>query len=82
VDELPPNSFDLVLAGHMHDGQICVPLPGREKLRLAHPHARYTCGLYRTPAAPLHVSPGLGTTFLPFRFAARPEVTELTLRSA
>ena len=81
VDQLPPDAFDLVLAGHMHDGQICLPLPGREKLRLAHLHARYTCGLYRTPGATLHVSPGLGTTFVPFRFAARPEATELVLRS-
>ena len=27
-----------------------------------------------------HVSPGLGTTFVPFRLFARPEVTELVLR--
>jgi predicted MPP superfamily phosphohydrolase len=27
------------------------------------------------------VSPGLGTTFVPFRFGARPEATELVLRS-
>jgi len=30
----------------------------------------------------MHVSPGLGTTFVPFRFAARPEATELSLESA
>jgi predicted MPP superfamily phosphohydrolase len=30
----------------------------------------------------LHVSPGLGTTFVPFRFFARPEATELVLRRA
>lgn len=82
VDTLPPDAFDLVLAGHMHDGQICLPVPGREKIRLAHLHARYTRGLYRTEAGTLHVSPGLGTTFVPLRFAARPEATELTLRSA
>jgi hypothetical protein len=29
----------------------------------------------------LHVSPGIGTTFVPFRFFARPEVTELVVRS-
>jgi predicted MPP superfamily phosphohydrolase len=29
----------------------------------------------------MHVSPGLGTTFVPFRFFARPEGTELVLRS-
>jgi predicted MPP superfamily phosphohydrolase len=30
----------------------------------------------------MHVSPGLGTTFLPFRVLARPEATLLVLRSA
>jgi hypothetical protein len=80
--ELPAGAFDLVVAGHMHDGQICVPLPGGRKIRLAHPTAQYTHGLYRLPGGVLHVSPGLGTTFVPFRFGARPEATELTLRSA
>jgi hypothetical protein len=81
VDRLEPGRFELVLAGHMHDGQVTVPYPGG-KLRLAHPTARYATGVYRTPAAVMHVSPGLGTTFVPFRFAARPEATELVLRSA
>jgi uncharacterized protein len=79
VDELPPGAFDLVVAGHMHDGQICLPYPGG-KLRLAHLRARYTRGLYRRPGGTLHVSAGLGTTFVPFRFAARPEATELVLQ--
>ncbi|HVS86020.1 MAG TPA: metallophosphoesterase [Gaiellaceae bacterium] len=80
VDYLEPGAFDLVLAGHMHDGQICVPWPGG-KIRLAHRTARYQVGVYRSEAATMHVSPGLGTTFVPFRFAARPEATELVLRS-
>ena len=37
-------------------------------------------GLYRRPGGVLHVSPGLGTTFVPFRFFARPEATELVLQ--
>jgi uncharacterized protein len=78
VDQLPAGAFDLVVAGHMHDGQICLPYPGG-KLRLAHLRARYTRGLYRCPGGILHVSAGLGTTFVPFRFAARPEATELVL---
>ncbi len=81
VDGLEPGRFDLVLAGHMHGGQITLPYPGG-KLRLAHLSARYPTGVYRTPAGVMHVSPGLGTTFVPFRFAARPEATELVLRSA
>ena len=79
-DRLEPARFELVLAGHMHDGQITIPYPGG-KLRLAHPTARYATGVYRSDAAVMHVSPGLGTTFVPFRFAARPEATELVLRS-
>jgi predicted MPP superfamily phosphohydrolase len=79
-DRVEPGSFELLLAGHMHDGQIAVPYPGG-KVRLAHLHARYQRGVYRSPAGVMHVSPGLGTTFVPFRFAARPEATELVLRS-
>jgi predicted MPP superfamily phosphohydrolase len=79
VDELPAGAFDLVVAGHMHDGQICLPYPGG-KLRFAHLAAPYTRGIYRRPGGVLHVSAGLGTTFVPFRFAARPEATELVLQ--
>jgi predicted MPP superfamily phosphohydrolase len=39
-------------------------------------------GLYEYGRMRLHVSPGLGTTFVPFRLFARPEVTELVVRSA
>ena len=80
VRRVPPGSFQLVLAGHLHAGQIVVPLPGG-KLRLAHLRAREVEGVYRVGATVLHVSPGLGTTFVPFRFFARPEVTELVVRS-
>ena len=65
----------------MHDGQICLPY-GWGKVRIAHPRAPYNHGIYRRPASVLHVSSGLGTTFVPFRFFARPEATELVLQSA
>ena len=45
------------------------------------PAARVTrAGSTAGPAASMHVSAGLGTTFVPFRFAARPEATELVLQ--
>jgi len=78
LDRLPPGSFDLVLAGHLHAGQITLPVPGR-RVPLAHPRWRYFHGLYRRDDIVMHVSAGLGTTFVPFRFLARPEATELTL---
>jgi uncharacterized protein len=80
-DRLPAGSFDLVLTGHLHDGQIAIPY-GFGKIRLAHFNWRYVRGVYRRDGSVMHVSPGLGTTFVPFRFGARPEATELTLRSA
>jgi uncharacterized protein len=80
LDFLPPGSFDLILAGHMHDGQISLPLGPSRRFRFAHHKTRYVSGLYRRRGAVMHVSPGLGTTFVPFRFFARPEATELVLQ--
>jgi uncharacterized protein len=77
---LPPGVFDLVLSGHMHDGQIALPLGRNRKFRFAHPSVRFATGLYERPGGTMHVSPGLGTTFVPFRFFARPEATELVLK--
>ena len=72
-------AFDLILAGHHHAGQIAIPYPGG-KLALAHPRAKDLSGLIASGCGPMHVSPGLGTSLLPIRFFARPEVTELVLR--
>jgi predicted MPP superfamily phosphohydrolase len=76
---LPPGMFDLVLAGHLHAGQIAFPLPGR-RIPLAHPTWRHVRGIRRAGESVIHISAGLGTTFVPFRFLARPEATELVLR--
>ncbi len=81
VERVGPGAFHLILAGHLHDGQISIPY-GLGKLRLAHPRFPFPHGVYRRPGGKLHVSPGLGTTFVPFRFCARPEVTELVLQSS
>jgi uncharacterized protein len=80
IDFLEPGVFDLVLAGHLHAGQICIPYPG-DKLRLAHVRWTYVEGTYDRPGGVLHLSAGLGTTFVPFRFFARPAAYELVLHS-
>jgi len=80
IDRLEPGVFELVLAGHLHAGQICLPYPGG-KLRLSHIRWTYVEGLYERPGGVLHLSAGLGTTFVPFRFFARPAGYELVLHS-
>jgi predicted MPP superfamily phosphohydrolase len=79
LDTVPAGRWDLILAGHLHAGQIVVPY-GFGRLLLAHPRAPYARGVFERDGTVMHVSPGLGTTFVPFRFFARPEATELVLR--
>jgi len=80
VLKLAPGEFHLILAGHLHGGQICIPTP-RGKVRLEHLRAPYWEGIFELPQGTLHVSRGLGTSFVPFRFLVRPEATILTLRT-
>jgi predicted MPP superfamily phosphohydrolase len=79
LDRVKPGRWHLILSGHLHAGQIAVPYRGG-RVMLAHPRARYSHGIYRRDGTTMHVSAGLGTTFVPFRFFARPEATELVLR--
>ena len=71
----------LVLAGHLHGGQICAPWPGG-RVGLAHPRSGPMSAIEARNGTVMHVSPGLGTTFVPLRLLAPPEVTLLRLRKA
>lgn len=80
-DRVHPGDHQLVLAGHLHGGQIALPLPGG-KFRFSHRSRRYLEGFYVREGTAMHISRGVGTTFLPLRIAARPEVTAIVLRGA
>jgi uncharacterized protein len=80
VRRLPTGVFHLVLAGHYHGGQICVPSPWG-KIRLKDLRGTFPEGLYDVRGGTLYVSRGLGTSFVPFRLLARPEATLVTLRA-
>jgi uncharacterized protein len=69
---------DVVLAGHTHGGQIGVPLLRRAA---APTRGGYTGGEVREGGGYMYVSRGVGTTGLPIRLAAPPEVALLTIRS-
>jgi uncharacterized protein len=81
LPRLAPGWAHLVLAGHLHGGQICLPWPGG-RVGLAHPRSGPVSALEACNGTVMHVSPGLGTTFVPLRLLARPEVTLLRLRAA
>jgi predicted MPP superfamily phosphohydrolase len=81
LDRVEDGRWHLILSGHLHAGQIVLPYGRRNRLLLAHPSSKYRDGVYRRGTTAMHISPGLGTTFIPFRFFARPEATELVLRS-
>lgn len=86
LDAMAGDGFALILAGHTHGGQLCLPgfgalvtncdLPRRQarglsQHRVSGPSPR---------SALLHVSGGVGTSpYAPVRFACRPEASLLTL---
>jgi predicted MPP superfamily phosphohydrolase len=69
--------FDLMLAGHVHGGQIQVP-PLGPILAPSHYGVRYACGVFYEPPTVMHVSRGLSGK-LPLRICCPPEVTHLVL---
>lgn len=88
LDLLSADGAELILAGHTHGGQVCVPGRGALVTNCDLDTARAS-GLYGWPGerpdrggtgAYLHVSAGLGTSpFAPVRVACRPEATVVTL---
>jgi predicted MPP superfamily phosphohydrolase len=67
----------LVLGGHTHGGQIRLPLLPP---LLPYGSGRFVEGWYNTPAAPLYVSRGVGTTAIRARFRCPAELPLFTLR--
>ena len=75
LDRLAP---DLYLAGHTHGGQICLP-GGRPILTHDSLPRHMAAGVHRVGGTWLAVSRGIGTTRLPVRLFAPPEIGLLAL---
>jgi predicted MPP superfamily phosphohydrolase len=67
----------LMLAGHSHGGQIC--LPGGTVLHTPIGARQYIRGFYPEAPTPLYVSRGVGVTGLRIRLFCPPEATIITL---
>jgi len=73
-----PSRVALTIAAHTHCGQVNLPVLGR--LISASPgSARWPCGFYEEGGRKMYVTGGLGTSILPLRFRAPPEIVIITL---
>lgn len=70
-DELS-NTYDLVLAGHSHNGQINIP--GIKNLLLKSGARKYYNGYYDINNTKLYISSGIGTDNFKFRFFNKPSI--------
>jgi predicted MPP superfamily phosphohydrolase len=76
-DSLPIPSghpVSLILSGHTHGGQVA---PFGIATHLPPGSGRYVAGWYRDDGPPMYVSRGIGTSLLPIRIGATPELVQL-----
>lgn len=80
LDRFAADGYQLVLAGHTHGGQLCLPLYGALVTNCGLDRSRAKGASHWGANMRLHVSAGIGTSpFAPVRFCCRPEATLLTL---
>ncbi len=79
-DEAPsPELGQIVysLSGHTHGGQLAM---GKHAFFTPRGSGRYVAGSYQTAWGDLYVSRGIGTSVIPLRIGARPEIVLLELK--
>jgi predicted MPP superfamily phosphohydrolase len=72
------NHIDLMLAGHLHGGQIRLPVLGSVFVPSRYSR-KYDCGTFYEAPTVMHVGRGLSAQH-PLRFFCKPEVTRIVLR--
>ncbi|MDQ7779302.1 MAG: metallophosphoesterase [Planctomycetota bacterium] len=79
IEEFGEYRFGFVMAGHMHGGQVQIPLIGTlivpSKLG-----AKYAAGFYEVGVNRLYVHKGVGLISPPVRFGTRPEIALFVLK--
>jgi len=83
LDRFASDGYQLVMAGHTHGGQLCLPFYGAIVTNCDLDRSRAKGASKWGANTVLHVSAGIGTSpFAPLRFCCRPEATLLTLVAA
>ncbi|MEH7246324.1 metallophosphoesterase [Neobacillus niacini] len=83
ADEAQTYQIHWQLSGHSHGGQVKIPFVGAlviPPFAQNYPEGYYSIG--ESNPLELYVNRGIGTTRLPFRFMAKPELTVFTLLSS
>ena len=75
-DRVKSCAWDLMLSGHTHGGQCCLPLIGAPFVPVK--DKRFVMGLHRWENRWLHITKGIGNLY-GLRFNCRPEISLLTL---
>lgn len=73
-------SFDYLISGHFHSGQIHYPLPIHSLKMGLKPFKKYLSGLQYHKNGIYYISGGLGQTGINVRLGCRPEITVHTLQ--
>jgi predicted MPP superfamily phosphohydrolase len=83
LDRFAADGYQLVMAGHTHGGQLCLPFYGAVVTNCDLDRSRVKGVSNWGAETALHVSGGIGTSpYAPLRFCCRPEATLLTLVAA
>lgn len=83
LDRFAADGYQLVMAGHTHGGQLCLPFKGAIVTNCDLDPSRAKGPSRWGADTQLHVSAGIGTSpYAPLRFCCRPEATLLTLVAA
>lgn len=83
LDRFADDGYQLVMAGHTHGGQLCLPFYGALITNCELDRSRAKGASRWGADMALHVSAGIGTSpYAPVRFFCRPEATLLTLVAA
>lgn len=72
VEQVNPENYDLILAGHSHDGQI--RLPGVGAIILPSGAKKYYKNYYNLNGTDFYISSGIGTSRYNFRLFNRPSI--------
>jgi predicted MPP superfamily phosphohydrolase len=79
ISKAKEEKIDLILAGHLHGGQITLPFFGPLWVPSRY-GSKYLKGLFKENSTYLYVNSGVGTSILPLRINSSPEISLIILK--